>query len=265
MGEKIFRHILAPHFLDDEISTKINLAIEKLKEEISKELNIIEKNILTEEFLPTIEEIEKEFYIIPKEYILTKTTQNYRNFLKKANYMDLDSSDGLLIEKKINKTAINWNKGKKLLENGSYKLLTVGLMYLVFIPWLKEKELQEQTDIKETLNEMKNKYAEWLEDQIINKNTLKINNKEIKIDFLKQDGWFDKEDINEYGYPRKLKENGEHYYWYPRDNEIAAVRNGDSELSLVLVREPGIVDVELGLRRSKIFYLKKENSQGPFR
>ena len=251
---KIFRHILAPHFLDDEISTKINLAIEKLKNDISKELNIIEKNILTEEFLPTREEIEKEFYIIPKEYIISNTTQNYRDFLKQANYMDLDSADGLLVEKKIFKTTINQTDGKKLVENQGYKLLTVGLMYLVFIPWLKEQELKENKDAKETLEEMKTKNAEWLEDQIINKNTLKINNKEIKLKYLQlQDGSFDKEDINVYGYPTKIKDSGEHYYWYPRDNEAAAFRDGSSELGLILNGEPGFVYDVLGLRRAKIF------------
>ncbi len=214
-------------------------------------------------------EIEEELYIIPKEYIISHTTPKYRNFLKKANYMDLDSADGLLVEKKIFKRNINQINGRKLVKDQGYKLLTAGIMYLVFIPWLKEKESQGDTEAQETLNEMKSKYAEWLEDQIINKNTLKINNKEIEINLIQQDGRFDKEDINEYGYPEKLKEKGEYYYWYPRNNEIAAIRGRGSELSLDLDRGPGVVDDVLGLRRAKFFNFKKERklnkSLGPYR
>ena len=223
--------------------------IQQLAKELSLSINSVKIELSRIELL----KLSKEFYIITKEYIISKTTQKYRDFLKQAGYMDLDSCDGLLIEKKISKTNINQTDGRKLVENQGYKLLTAGIMYLVFIPYLKEKESQEEKGVIETLNEMKNKYAEWLEDQIINKNTLKINNKEIEIDLLKQVGWFDKADLNDYGYPYKLKDSGEFYYWYPKSNQIAAIRGRNSELGLVLDRVPGFVDDELGLRRAKIF------------
>ncbi len=234
-------------------------------QQLAKELSLSINSVKIELSKTELSKLSKEFYIIPKEYIISHTTQSYRDFLKQANYMDLDSADGLLVEKKISKTKINWSDSKNLIEKEGYKLLTAGLIYLVFIPYLKEKESQGEKGVIETLNEMMSKYAEWLEDKIINKNTLKINNKEIEINLIQQDGRFDKEDINEYGYPEKLKEKGEYYYWYPRNNEIATIRDWNSVLGLSLMGGPSFVGGWLGVRRTKIFNFKKEIFQGPFR
>ena len=68
------------------------------------------------------------------------------------------------------------------------------------------------------------------------------------------DGSFDSVDLNDFGYPKNVKDSGEFRYWYPRNNERAAIRNWYSELGLSLGREPGFVLDRLGVRLAKKFF-----------
>src|SRR3989344_9403753 len=210
----------------------------------SEQIEIIKQNY------PNIN--KNDFYLIPKELILQSTSKEYRNFLKEAGYGDLDSCEGLLIEKKISKTNINWYNGKKFVEDQGYKLLTTALMYKVFIPFIKDLAKKGNKDAEETLKEMINSKAEWLNDLILNKNTLKIENKEIELDLPQQDGIVDRAELNQFGYPYQLQNKGEFYYWYPRGDKIAVVRDRGSGLGLVLVRVPSDAYGVLGVRRAKI-------------
>ena len=231
------------NFLEEESS--------KLDYEIIKVLGIDDD--IEPDKLDVAEYDESRFYFIPKELILSSTTQNYRTFLKEAGYGDLDSCEGILIEKKISKTNITWYEGRKLVEDQGYKLLTTALMYKVFIPWIKSQASKGNKDAQKTLKEMINSKAEWLNDLILNKNTLKIENKEVKLSLPQKDGRFDRDDLNEFGYPLKVEDKGEFHYWYPRGDKMVVIRNWGFELGLDINGTPsGAVD-GLGVRRAKFF------------
>jgi len=143
---------------------------------------------------------------------------------------------------------INHANGKKIVEAIGYKLPTAGLMYKLFIPWLKSQAEQNNPEAKATLNEMTNTKAEWLEDLILNKNALMMGSKKIALTLPQKDGRFDRAEINEYGYPTAVKDAGEFYYWYPKGDKMAAIRDWGSELNLYLYWVPSNADDDLGVR-----------------
>ena len=228
---------------------------------------------------PSIDPIQPQtlggFYQIDKTKIIPATTQEYRTFLKEAGYMDLDAGNGLLVAKSVLKidqnvrtvartngfplngndgdyvTNINHSNARKLTACFEGKLLTTGLMYKVFIPFIKDLAGQGNAEAQATLDEMVNTKAEWLEDLILNKNKVKIGNKNKQLTLLQTDGRFDRADMHELGYPANVKQNGEFYYWFPRDNERAAIRDGDSDLGLGLDWGPSVGSGWLGVRVAK--------------
>jgi len=211
---------------------------------------------------PSIEPIQPQtlggFYQIDKTRVITATTQDYRTFLKEAGYMDLDAGNGLLVARRLLHldstireaakaqniplngndgdyvTSINQPNARKLAACFDGNLLTTGLMYHVFIPFIKDLAGQGNAEAQATLNEMINTKAEWLEDLILNKNEVKIGNKNKQLMLTQNDGRFDMADMSEFGYPTNIKKNGEFYYWFPRDNERAAFRGRVSGLNLNL-------------------------------
>ena len=145
---------------------------------------------------------------------------------------------------------INQQNSRKLVKQLNGRLLTTQLMYNLFIPYLKQEAPNGSQQASLTLGEMYN-FGEWLEDQIINKNTLKIDNKKTKIDLPKSEGHFNKSDLNEFGYPKELREKNEYCYWHPVSNNIAALRDGDSRLTLNLCNDFDLKFSEVGLRLVK--------------
>ena len=219
---------------------------------------------------------ERDFYHISKERILEVTTPEYRKFLREAGYGDLDSCSRIEIAKGILKyyqsvrdaatraglshtgndgdyvININHPTAIKLVEALGYKLLTVGLMYKLFIPYIKELVRQRNTEAQATFNEMIDPKAEWLEDIVIDKKKVYIGTKEKKIILPGKDGRFDRADINEYGYPINLKGKGEFHYWFPIKGERAIVRGRDSGFNLDLSWKQSEFAADLGLRLTKI-------------
>jgi hypothetical protein len=220
--------------------------------------------------------MQNGFYQIDKSYLLTHTGENYRRFLKESGYGDLEAGSGLEVAKGILKldsvvrTAassvgitvagndrdyvenINHPTARKLVERLGYKVLPTGLMYHVVIPYLKDLVSQNNPDAQATLQEMINTKAEWLEDIIQNKQDVHIGSKHQRLAIQNTDGRFDHVDMNEFGYPTIIKSTGEFYYWYPRGNEQAAIRDRGSELGLSLSRGPSLEGVGLGVRLAKI-------------
>ena len=210
----------------------------------SEQIEIIKQNY------PNIN--KNDFYLIPKELILQSTSKEYRNFLKEAGYGDLDSCEGILIEKKISKVNIKWRDGKKFVEDQGYKLLTTCLMYKLFIPHIKLLAEQGDKDAKKTLKEMVNTKAEWMEDLILNKSKIKIGNSERSIVLPAENNRFDRSDLNEFGYPNAVRSKGEFYYWHPSAKENVVIRNRDPGLFLDCDRGSSVLSEGLGVRRAKI-------------
>ena len=223
-------------------------------------------------------EQDKRFYLIEKPRILSATTPAYRKFLRESGYGDLDSCAGIEIAKGVLKidpavrqaaarvnlnlsgndgdyvVNINHPNARKLVEALGYKVPTVGLMYRLFIPYIKELAQNGNPEAQATLNEMINTKAEWLEDLVKDKKKVCIGIKEKRLSLPDKDGIFDRADINEFGYPNAVRDQGEFYYCYPRDNKIAAFRYWDgSGPGLDLGGGPGYGGGGLGVRPSKIF------------
>ncbi len=229
----------------------------------------------------------EEFYQIDKPMILTATTPAYREFLREAGYGDLDNcsriefAKGVLrIDPAVRDAAarVNLNlqgndgdyvvnithpNARRLVEAMGYKVPTVGLMYGLFIPWIKNLIYFEgNAEMRATLREMKCKKAEWLEDLILDRTRLKIGTQERRLSFLDEGGGFDRGDINEFGYPSAVKGvpvgsyPWEFFYWRPKDNEISALRGGSPELHLILFGKPSVEADWIGIRPIKFFHKK---------
>jgi len=226
---------------------------------------------------------EESFYIIERPRILDATTSAYREFLRDSGYGDLDSCSGIGFAKGILKydqdvrdaasraglshtgndgdyvVNINQSDARKLIEALGYKVPTVGLMYRLFIPYIKELAQSENPEAQETLNEMIDTSvgkAEWLEDSVSGRTKLKIGTSERRLSLPKKDGRFDRVDVNELGYPNRIKGSGEFFYWHPRGYGGDAFRFSDHELGLNLNGTPSVWDNRLGVRPSKIFHRK---------
>ena len=224
--------------------------------------------------------LENELYIIDKPRILNATTPEYRQFLRDSGYGDLDSCSGIGFAKGILKydqsvrqaaaraglalsgtdgdyvVKINHPDARRLVEALGYKVPTVGLMYRLFIPYIKELAQSGNAEAQATLNEMKGipvGKAEWLEDRILDYNRLLVGKTERAIFLPDKDGSFDRADINDFGYPTSVKRSGEFYRGQPGGNERAAIRNRGSEVDLNLSWGPSFKDDRLGGRASKIF------------
>jgi len=220
-----------------------------------------------------------DFFKFPIADVKNNLSQDYLNFLKQSGYApNLDSATELRIAKyplKINKEVkeasktagifisgkvnsylanITHTNGRKLVQALDYKLPTTAIMYKIFIPHIKALAESGDKDAKAILKVMIDTRTEWLEDLILNKNKVKIGNSERDIALPLQDNmFFDRSDINEFGYPSQIKDQGEFYYWYPRNNEVAVFRDGDSELDLSCVRGLSGSSVVLGVRLAKFF------------
>ena len=92
-----------------------------------------------------------------------------------------------------------------------------------------------------------------LSDKKRKKKTLVIGSQKKKISLPSKDGYFNNSDLKEYGYPKTIKDAGEFYFWYPRENNAAVFRNWSSELVLYLYWTPSITFDVLGVRLAKIF------------
>ncbi len=215
------------------------------------------------------------YFYIPREHVLERTTTKYRNFLKEADYMDLEVGNGLLVARRMLRidplvreiaaardiplygkdseilARINHSDARSIVDALDRKILTTGLMYQVFIPFIKDLAKQGNTEAQATLDEMVTAKAEWLEDVVLNKNTIKIGNTNKQLNLPQTDGRFDRTDMHVFGYPTNVQQNGEFYYWFPRGNKRAAIRDWGSGLGLGLDWGPSIEVDWLGVRVAK--------------
>src|SRR3989338_8722382 len=145
---------------------------------------------------PAVANLNNGFYQIDKARILRATTPAYRKFLRGSGYGDLDSCSRIEIAKGVLKydqdvrdagtraslnltgtdgqyvVNIDHPNARSLVEALGYKVPTVGLMYRVFIPYIKDLVQQNNAEAQVTLNEMTDTSvgkAEWLEDLILDK------------------------------------------------------------------------------------------------
>ena len=229
---------------------------------------------------PAVANLHNGFYQIDKARIVAATTPAYRQFLRESGYGDLDSCSGLGVAKRVLKydqsvrdagtraglnltgvdgqyvVNINHSNARKLAEALGYKVPTVGLMYRLCIPYIKELVQQGNAEAQATLNEMTDSSvgkAEWLEDLVKGKKKVCIGTKEKKLSLSDRDGRFDKSNINEFGYPTSVKAAGEFYYWHVSGDERAAFRGWSPELCLSLDGRPSFEGDGLGVRLAKIF------------
>ncbi|MBI2672730.1 hypothetical protein HYX19_00570 [Candidatus Woesearchaeota archaeon] len=226
-----------------------------------KDQERIYKKLMEEKPKP-VANIQNGFYMIDLQLILQSTTPEYRSFLRDAGYGDLDACSHLDIAKNMLRIDqdvrdaaarngitltgkdndyvidINQTNARKIVEAMGYKLLTVALMYKLFIPYIEDLAHQGNEEAQVTLDEMVNTQAEWLEDLILDKNKVKIGTKEKTIMLPQTDGYFDITDINQFGYPTAVRDSGEFPYWFPRRNREAAICVSNSGRCLNLDMEP---------------------------
>ncbi len=225
------------------------------------------------------------FYIIGKPRILAATTPAYRKFLREAGYGDLDSCSAIGFAKNIlgiDQTVrdaaarVNLNlqednigsisnithlNARKLVKALRYRLPTVRLMYKLFIPWIKKQAQNGNPEAQATLERMTGELtttakAEWLEDLILDRTRLKIGTQERTLTLPDKDGYFDRSQVSELGYPTSVKCRGEFYHWHVSGDKRAAFRYRGSELDLGLNWEPSFAGDYLGVRPVKIFHRK---------
>ena len=94
-----------------------------------------------------------------------------------------------------------------------------------------------------------------MEDLILNKNKVKIGSREIVLSLPSGNGaYFDKSDINEFGYPNTVnQQQGEFYYWHPSAAENVVICLRYSGLGLDIYRDLLGVSGGLGVPRAKFF------------
>ena len=216
-------------------------------------------------------------YIFRKEEIQKALSQKYLGFLKEAGIADITKTPNLFVashllkrdkdvEKAVRKLEVSCsyendgtvvNISQPYARNLVYELggivLPTGIIYKLFIPELKHAAGEGNESAISTLEEMTGRYAEWLEDLILNKSRLKIGNQERTITLPNKDGRFDRTDINEFGYPTQVKSSGEFYCLVPRGDKSAAIRYWDSELGLNLDWVPSFEVDWLGVRFANFF------------
>ena len=223
--------------------------------------------------------LEDNFYKFTMDQVRQVLTPDYLRFLRDSGYApDLDRASGLAIEKGILRISkevraaakdsgisitrrlnsylvdINQNNARRLVEALGYKLPTTAVMYKLFIPHIKELLEQGNKEAKKTLEEIVSKKAEWIEDVILDKSKIKIGGKEKQLVFSESHGYFDRSDINEFGYPNTVNQHqGEFRYWAPNRAENAVIRNGGSGLLLSFDLGPSGSGGGVGVRRAKFF------------
>ena len=233
---------------------------------------------------------DKDFYKFSMKQVKETLSPDYLKFLKESGYVTkLRKASGLMIAKRILKTDdeirklinknnieayiednknyivyINQTSGRRLVNLLGYQLPTAGIMYKLFIPYLKQSAKLGNKETKATLNEMTNEQtgkAEWLEDLILDNNKVKIGNKKRRISLSQRDGRYDISALNEFGHPDPVGEfgnpyqvenYGEFYYFFIRKKELAAIR-GRKAGGLSLHEGPFAYGEDLGVRFAKFF------------
>ena len=123
-----------------------------------------------------------------------------------------------------------------------------------FIPKIKKAANSGDSCAKATLNEMVRGYSELMEDEVLNRRKLKIEKAYRNLEQLPQSDYFDNLNLNEFGYPKVTKEEGEFYLHNNLNLErIVALRSWGYGLDLYLNWEPSIGGDKLGVRFVNFF------------
>ncbi len=216
-------------------------------------------------------------YIFRRPEIEGVLSQGYLAFLKEAGIGDLDKTPNLFVAKYVLKdderveetarkgvidckyakdgTVVNISQpnARKLIYGLGGIVLPTGIMYKLVIPGLKQAAQEGNESARDTLYEMTDRYTEWLEDRVLDDNRLLVGKAETQISLPDEDGRFDGQDIDESGYPARVKAQGEFSYWHVNKDERAAIRGRGSELVLNLDGVPSIEGGRLGVRFAKFF------------
>ncbi len=216
-------------------------------------------------------------YVFREPEIKAALMPEYLAFLKEGGIVDLERTPNLFVagsllskDKRVEDTIrtkgikcayagdgtvvnISQPYARKLVHGLDGVVMPVGIAYRLVIPALKEAAKESNESARETLAQMTDDYVEWLEDLVLDRTRLRIGTQERTIALPDKDGRFDRQNISELGYPNSVKGKGEFYYYFPREDERAAIRNRGSELNLLLNGEPSLVDGRLGVRFAKFF------------
>ena len=127
-----------------------------------------------------------------------------------------------------------------------------------------ERRERFDRDADSTIYEMKERRAEWLQEQIIDvgesksKRNIKIGkvSRQLDLSFPYGNGDFDINDMGEYGYPTKLESRGKFYYRSPDKGERAVIRDIGPKFNLDLNINPLSLNTGIGLRLVKFLWTK---------
>lgn len=240
---------------------------------------------------------ENQFFIIPKDEVLAVLAPETVNFYQRAKYLDLTSGDlhvstDLLRSNWKLLDNIDYEEGRRIVQEHNLQLPSVALMYLVIIPYLKRH--QSDKKLGNVLRSM-NHNCEFLEDVVIQNDgieessdsayglKLKVGNRKTalllphkieeeagKFWNYEVSGSFSLEDLNDLGFPTALKDKGEFMYWGPNDfnrfvgkelypygggpqGQVATIRSFGQTLDLNLIFRPSNdIQDNLGVRGLKV-------------
>jgi len=209
-------------------------------------------------------------------------SSGYKAFLRDAGYVDLDITPNLFVVSSMLRvddrvaecaakqniglyhksdnviSRINQYDGRMLVNGLGGVLLTNAFMRSLVIPSIKDASKKGEKFADSTLNEMVNDYAEFTEDSIKERRRLVIGNAERDIELKKGSGYFNRSDIDEYGFPTTFRGDGKFMYWNNNNCDIAVIRNRSSGLNLSLSGTPADTMDVLGVRFAKFFRDEKE-------
>ena len=222
----------------------------------------------------------ENFYVIERQAVLDSTTQRYRDVLKNAGYGDFDSCSSIGVSKLMLKADsevrskvrsrgmmvsvsdnnggavvnINQANARRLAQDLDCQLPTVGLMYILFIPFIKELARQENSDARNTLDEMLRARDEILEDRYLDIDTIKIGRNRISAMPLSTSGSFSRDGVNSFGYPHRFVNGGEFQYWHHglSIGPLVSIRRRSATLDLDITCKPRYRSQSTGLRLVKI-------------
>lgn len=198
---------------------------------------------------------EENFFIIPRNYVLERVSPGIINFSRRVSYLDFEAGDLYITEGPLENRDgkildnIDYIEGRKLVASRGLSLPSPLLMYKVIIPFLKEHgEFDEK--LNRVLERMRNDYSEFLEGIIsqnigdkncdlwlVDETRTEDSNEQVKkkislphkiLDSSFKDyevsGYFIVDDLDEFGFPKSLRQEGGFKYWGPQEFNIPFAR-----------------------------------------
>ena len=203
---------------------------------------------------------QNDFFTIPREFVLERITPKTVTFYRQVNYLDLEAGHLCVAQNPLDEEFtsgvitklvdnIDYVQGRELVASLGLRLPSPAIMYKVIIPYLKQYA-PSGIMLNHILERMRNDYSEFLEGivfqdigskncdlwligeaktenshiQIKRKLTLPHRVRDSGFKDYEVNGSFVAEDLDEFGFPKSLRQDGEFKYWGPQEFNIPLAR-----------------------------------------